>query len=131
MTTDFYNAFERHFKDAEMLFGISRWANAYQLYGYSAECALKCIMQKVFSITLDPTKDFKHFPDILTRYETYRTGAYAVGYELPPTTPFYLWTLKARYAPESDFDQAFVEPYKKGTSDIMTLIVRAMTEGLI
>ena len=44
MHTDFLDAHKRHWADAEYLFNGSRWANADQLYGVSAECGLKRLM---------------------------------------------------------------------------------------
>jgi hypothetical protein len=42
---DFADAHRRHWEDAELLFAHDRWANADQLYGFSAECGLKTVMQ--------------------------------------------------------------------------------------
>ena len=42
---DFVDAHRRHWEDAELLFDHQRWANADQLYGLSAECGLKAVMQ--------------------------------------------------------------------------------------
>jgi hypothetical protein len=42
--TDFYNAYTRHIEDAEFLFSASHLGNADQIYGYAAECGLKCLM---------------------------------------------------------------------------------------
>ena len=42
---DFSDAHRRHWEDAELLHAYSRWANADQLYGFSAECGLKAVMQ--------------------------------------------------------------------------------------
>jgi len=49
MKADFKNAYDRHQKDAEILFDKKRYANADQLYGLAAECALKAVM-----VGLDP-----------------------------------------------------------------------------
>jgi len=40
---DFLDAHERHWEDAELLFGNRRWANADHLYGLAAECGLKAL----------------------------------------------------------------------------------------
>ena len=42
--SDFTDAHCRHWDDAELLFKLQRWANADQLYGFSAECGLKAVM---------------------------------------------------------------------------------------
>lgn len=44
MKTDFHDAHERHWDDAERLFEAQRWANADHLYGVAAECGLKWLM---------------------------------------------------------------------------------------
>ena len=41
---DFIDAHHRHWEDAELLFAHDRWANADQLYGFSADCGLKAAM---------------------------------------------------------------------------------------
>ena len=43
--TDFADAHRRHWEDAELLHDHGRWANADQLYGFSAECGLKAVMR--------------------------------------------------------------------------------------
>ncbi len=43
--TDFADAHRRHWEDAELLHDHGRWANADQLYGFSAECGLKSVMR--------------------------------------------------------------------------------------
>jgi len=45
MPTDFRDAAERHFEDAGYLEAGNRPANADHLFGLSAECALKAVMQ--------------------------------------------------------------------------------------
>ena len=51
---DFVDAHHRHWTDAELLFERDRWANADQLYGFSAECGLKAVM-KTFGMPVDET----------------------------------------------------------------------------
>ena len=41
---DFVDAHFRHWGDAELLFTNGRWANADQMYGFSAECGMKAVM---------------------------------------------------------------------------------------
>lgn len=45
MLSDFRDAAERHWGDAEYLFSDTRLANADHLFGLAAECALKAVMQ--------------------------------------------------------------------------------------
>ena len=50
---NFLDAHGRHWQDAELLFHAHRWANADQLYGFSAECDLKAVME-VLGMETDP-----------------------------------------------------------------------------
>lgn len=43
MQSDFLDAHNRHWQDAEQLFEAQRWANADQLFGMAAECGLKSL----------------------------------------------------------------------------------------
>ena len=66
---DFVDAHHRHRADAELLFENDRWANADQLYGFSAECGLKAVMQAcgmpVDGATGMPTGKYReHLPKI-------------------------------------------------------------------
>ena len=45
MPSDFIDAADRHFEDADFLESNGRVANADHLFGLSAECALKAVMQ--------------------------------------------------------------------------------------
>ncbi|MDR2376699.1 MAG: hypothetical protein LBD96_09720 [Treponema sp.] len=105
MQTDFYNAYKRHWEDADYLFNDSRWANADHLYGYAAECGLKCLMRQ-FGMILDPAtgspypQDRLHINDLWHRYEAYRAGFGAAAYLLPRPNPFVNWRISQRYAKE-------------------------------
>jgi hypothetical protein len=56
MNTDFYDAHQRHWDDAELLYEKQRWANADHLYGMAAECGLKQLML-AFGMTFDSGKN--------------------------------------------------------------------------
>ncbi len=43
-TIDFHQAARRHFRDAELLAGHARQANAGHLYGFAAECGVKALL---------------------------------------------------------------------------------------
>ena len=134
MQSDFYNAFQRHWNDAEYLYTISRWANADQLYAYSAECGLKYLMLQ-FGMHVDPSgtpqmqDDKVHIDKIWGRYEAYRAGKVAAKYMLPQPNPFDNWHISNRYAHESNFSQADVDVHKDGTEIIRRLIRQTISEG--
>ena len=129
LPSDFYNAFQRHWKDAEYLYADSRWSNADQLYAFSAECGLKCLMQ-AFGMTIPILSINKvHADKIWARYETYRTGNVGTGYVLSQPNPFDDWDISWRYAHDSNFNQAVVDVHKNGTKIVKELIQKAILEG--
>ena len=134
MLPDFYNAFHRHLNDAEYLYNDSRWPNADQLYAYSAECGLKCIMQ-LFGMYVDPVsgkpsfQNSVHADRIWNRYEAYRAGRGATGYELPQPNPFDNWNINQRYIDCSNLTQSNVDVHKNGTMVVMRLLNKAIIEG--
>lgn len=138
MKTDFLDSHERHMDDAERLFQASRWANADHLFGISAECGLKRLMQ-AFGMTVDPVTDRpakkddqRHANGIWARFEVYRAGHVAgVGYVLPSTNPFGGWDVSDRYAQQSNFTQATVLPHQTGAQAVSGLVKKAQKAGLI
>ncbi|MDR2746795.1 MAG: hypothetical protein LBB77_05040 [Treponema sp.] len=134
METDFYGAYQRHWRDAEYLYTDSRLANADQLYGYSAECGLKCLMQ-CFGMPLNPVtenppkKDRVHIDQAWDRYEAYRSGIGAAGYTLPQPNPFSEWHISHRYTHTSRFSQIYVDQHRAGAMMVRVLINKAILEG--
>lgn len=137
MQSDFSDAYQRHFEDAEILFRNQRLANADQLYGISVECGLKRLML-AFGMQFDnandrPTNrsDRVHANEIWVRYESYRCGHNrGTSYVLPPN-PFADWDVSQRYAHQSNFDEIRVSPHKSAAELVKTLMKRARMEGLI
>lgn len=138
MPTDFQNAHERHWDDAERLFQAQRWANADHLYGLAAECGLKRLMQ-AFGMQLDPVqgrpicdRDAKHADAVWRRFETYRgRHAQGIGYALPTQNPFANWNASQRYSPQGDFTEAITQEHQDGARIVWALVRRAVCEGLI
>lgn len=138
MQTDFLDAHERHWEDAERLFQAQRWANADHLYGMAAECGLKQLM-RAFGMSFDTARgqprkslDRAHADGIWARYESYRCGHHrGAGYALPDPNPFSNWNASQRYAHQKHFDQARVQAHRSGADVIKELIKKARKEGLI
>jgi hypothetical protein len=136
MQADYYNAFQRHLTDAECLYNASRLANADQLYAYSAECGLKCLM-KQFGMPVDPVtgapindkKDRVHINKTWYRFEAYRFGSGSAGYVLPQPNPFDDWEISNRYANESNFSLTYVAPHRQGVQTVESLLRKAILEG--
>lgn len=139
MNSDFQDAHERHWEDAELLMANSRLANADHLYGMSAECGLKCLMIP-FGMMLEADGtgtpenkvDKVHADKIWDRFESYRSGHHAgTAYVLPLSNPFTDWNVSQRYAPRSDFNQAQVKMHRTGAEMIRKLIAKAQKDGLL
>ncbi|MDP2609104.1 MULTISPECIES: hypothetical protein [unclassified Oceanobacter] len=138
MATDFLDAHRRHWQDAELLFQHQRWANADHLYGFSAECGLKKLMQ-AFGMDWDSTrdqpqkpKDRKHADGIWNRYNTYQSGhVYGLGFELPDGNPFDNWHASQRYSHRDDIKQSQIISHKSGANNVCQLIKKAQLDGLL
>lgn len=138
MQSDFLDAHNRHWQDAEQLFEAQRWANADQLFGMAAECGLKKLML-AFGMGFDTDKnrpeegqDRKHADGIWARYEAYRSGHHqGANYGLTANNPFQDWDVSQRYANQSNFGQARVQPHRGGANEVRQLIRKAQLEGLI
>ncbi len=138
MKTDFLDAHERHWKDAQLLFQNQRWANADHLFGMAAECGLKRLMQ-VFGMPYDTGKDRpqerddqQHINKIWDRFESYRSGhAQGASYVLPVPDLFNNWNVSQRYAHQSEFNQVYTELHRQGADAVQALVRQARLEGLI
>ncbi len=138
MNSDFEDAHERHWEDAEILYSNSRWANADHLYGMAAECGLKRLML-AFGMPFDHGRDMpqdrldrKHADGIWARYESYRCGhPRGAHYTLGTHNPFLNWNVSQRYAHRSNFDQPRAQTHRLGARAVRILIARARRDGLI
>ena len=135
MQVDFDNAHERHWHDAEILWGSSRWANADHLYGLATECGLKRLMQAFgmpLSVEGNPTnrEDWVHADKAWTRYEAYRSRG-GSSYTLPLNNPFTDWAINQRYAKHTAFTAPRVEQHRIGAENVHDLVRKAKMDGLL
>lgn len=138
MPADMYDAHLRHFEDANFLYGDNRLANADQLYGLSAECGLKAILQQLkpdfWDTNSDKPKNSKdgHIDKLWARYEMYRAG-HVLGPKLLLATinPFDNWTTSQRYENRGFAVQHCVEQHKAGAESVRQLVCKAQQEGLL
>lgn len=136
--SDFLDAHQRHWDDAERLFQAQRWANADHLYGMAAECGLKRLML-AFGMPFDKIKnwptiseDRAHAKGIWNRFESYRSGKpEGLDYGLPSHNPFDDWDIADRYAHQSNFDQACLQAHQTGAQTVCELIKKAQYNGLL
>ncbi|MDD5276064.1 MAG: hypothetical protein PHR16_08280 [Methylovulum sp.] len=138
MKTDFKNAYDRHQKDAEILFDKKRYANADQLYGLAAECALKAVM-----IRLDPAlanqngdlvdkNDRKHIDKLWGHFRLFLNGRNAPSYlaHISNSNPFSTWQIDDRYANQKSFIKNNVQHHKQAVdSAIANLVAHARSQG--
>lgn len=137
MQSDFLNAHERHWQDAEQLFEAERWANADHLFGLAAECGLKRLMEMMGQGGLT-RQDYVHVMEVRKptnaweRFEAYRNGhLHGPSYVLPSINPFQDWDVSQRYANQANFNKSRVEPHRKGANEVGKLIRKAQLEGLL
>ena len=127
--SDFTDAHSRHWDDAELLFGRQRWANADQLYGFSAECGLKAVMMSL-GMPVDaagtPTERAhkRHVQDIWPEFEVFVAGRSGARFQrrLPSGGPFADWSHHDRYANQSHFEQANVDPHREAALAVQDMV---------
>lgn len=125
----FAAAHRRHWDDAQLLFDNCRWPNADQLYGFSAECGLKAIMvgEKMMPVddTGKPEEEFrKHIDKFWRIFRNKMKGRREWAYlrQLPIGEPFADWSTNDRYASGGCFDENRVEPHRKATRQIASML---------
>jgi hypothetical protein len=127
---NFLDAMERHWQDAELLYNQvpQRLANADQLYGLTAECGLKALMEKggmdIVNNQAHKSKYKKHINATWSHFSDFRQGRLAL-YALPNTNPFNHWLIDHRYASCSDFDAVRVQQHQAGAQQVINLARRA------
>ena len=118
-----------------MLFADDRWANADQLYGFSAECGLKAVMQ-VLGMPVDdqgkpPPAYSKHVQTlwpVFVTFATNRNGARFLS-RLPSETPFDDWSHHDRYAADGHFRRDNVEPHREAARGVIPMVQLAIQSG--
>ena len=125
---DFTDAYSRHWEDAELLYGNRRWANADQLYGFSAECGLKAVMI-VLGMQVDDAgpvelKYRKHVQDLWPIFQQFAADRNEAEYMslLPNGEPFSDWSHHDRYAHRENFKKANVEPHRRAAQGIQQMM---------
>lgn len=129
---DFYDAHRRHLDDADTLFELDRFANADHLYGLSAECGLKSVMQRERMVDGEGTgalerKYWQHLPKLwglFVDFVSERPGA-LLSDELRDRDPFSIWSIDDRYANTRHFQRRLVEPHRDAAQRIHDMCRRA------
>ena len=132
-TTDFADAHLRHGDDAELLFDSKRLAGADHLYGMSAECGLKAVMERL-GMEVDAAgtpKDShykKHIHELWPIFKDFIQNRKQARFRLPPDEPFADWSHHDRYVHRSGFDERKVCRHRCGAQQIRSLVERARLE---
>lgn len=134
---NFPDAHVRHWQDAELLARAGRWANADQLYGYSAECGLKAVMvanrMPVARNTGSPIKrrHRQHVQHLWGTFRSFVCGRPTAGllHHLPQANPFAQWSESNRYAASHHFKAATVTPHRMGAHQVRQFYLRLRVSG--
>jgi hypothetical protein len=138
MPVDFRDSAGRHKKDADLLHANSRWANADHLFGLSAECALKSVMQGL-GMTLDPkgipSAPYNvHVNKLWAGFQSFansRSGAAYSAVLAGATNPFSNWDISQRYEQGSQVTQAVAEAHRNGADLAMQILNAAILDGVV
>ena len=134
---DFTDANRRHWEDAELLHEHSRWANADQLYGFSAECGLKAVMKEL-GMQVDDIgrpevlKYRQHVQDLWPEFVSFaeeKGGARYLGL-LPNDRSFADWSHHDRYANRSHFRAVHVEHHREAARKVLAMVAFATEDNL-
>jgi len=135
---DFGDAHCRHWEDAELLRDNNRWANADQLYGFSAECGLKAVM-RALGMPVDqigaPTEGQhrQHVHKLWPIFESFAQGRDGARFAamLPDGKPFAGWSHHDRYADRKHFGPAGVDAHRDAAAQVSNMVKRARQDGVL
>ena len=126
LTADFIDAHERHWEDAELLFECHRWAGADHLYGLSAECGLKALMEasgmKVDETGMPPPDYRKHVSELWPLVVDFREQDSELWDKLPDGEPFGDWSHHDRYAHRRSFRSDNVRRHRHAAEEIYRMV---------
>ena len=130
---DFTDAHRRHWQDAELLFENERWANADHLYGFSAECGLKAVIEMSLATGTLDQKYRKHLPGLWQNFQSLANGLSGRDYLnlLPSGDPFAGWSVSDRYAHRCHFYSASVQPHRAAALKIRVMVQCAILDGFL
>lgn len=139
MPTDYRDAAERHFEDAQLLENDSRTANADQLYGLSSECALKAVMLGLGMILRpDGSPQEKrhrvHINELWKEFITFahsRSGAEYAAMLGPSPNPFLDWEISQRYSHRSEIAADALTAHKTAAESTKSILTKAILDGVV
>ena len=118
-----------------MLFAHARWANADQLYGFSAECGLKAVMLAL-GMRVDPDgvpeqEHRKHVQELWPIFRTFAQRHNGQWYlqRLTSGEPFDDWSHHDRYASTRHFSRQSTARHQNAAREICIMLQRATQDG--
>jgi len=136
MATDFRDAAERHWEDAGYLWADARLANADQLYGLAAECALKAVMLGL-GMNMDPATGRPKYPyhinrlwDEFVTFAHNRGGAHYAS-RVGAGNPFANWDISQRYHHRNTITQHAAQEHKIGAAKAKAALDNAVLDGVV
>jgi hypothetical protein len=140
MNTDYRDAAERHFEDAEFLKSdsdLNRAPNADHLYGFSAECSLKAVMA---ALGMERTNSGSprdsglkvHMPEQWSAFQSFASGRLAARYldRLDPSNPFSDWTVDQRYVHRIQISDAVMSKHREAAIHCRTCLHALILDGV-
>jgi hypothetical protein len=131
---DFQDAAKRHLDDAELLFSQEpkRLANASHLFGVSAECALKAILDAKNKDSFNPKKS-GHVPKLFTQFihVTPNIDANLANSVSEISKLFSDWDVSQRYVPQSIFIESDIALQKNGATNALFLMKTYLSGGVL
>ena len=132
---DFMDAHRRCWEDAELLFENERWASADQMYGFSAECGLKAVMEGLGMLVGDDGKPEhryrKHVQNLWPEFEDFASrlqGGTQYLKLLPEGQPFSDWSHDDRYANRDHVDKERVTSHRLAAQKIANMAERRLAD---
>ena len=124
---NFTDAHRRHWEDAELLFANARWANADQLYGYSAECGLKLVMESLGMARPQRMHVQELWPEFIAFAGSRREGARYLAL-LPSGEPFKDWSHHDRYAHQRHFSRQHTQRHREAANEVRGIAELALED---
>ena len=121
LTEDFLDAMDRHWQDAELLHSSERLANADHLYGLSAECGLKALLEQ----DRKPI-DRCHINELWRNCGSLVEGRAGSTSDFnPDANPFDDWRISDRYAHREEIISGReLQRHRSGAEQVRTMIER-------
>ena len=140
MSTDFRDAAERHFEDAEFLKSdsdLNRAPNADHLYGFSAECSLKAVMAALGMERTDSGSPRDsglkvHMPGQWAAFQSFASGRLAARYldKLDHFNPFSDWLVDQRYVHRGQISATVMNKHREAAIHCRTCLHALILDGV-